>query len=321
MSPFIPSIKRKTRVLALAGITLAAIAVSVPVLADDTSALAARLANLRGEVEQLASQLNAKSTEQRETLRSMSRQRADLELEVTRGETRVQKLLSEIAKRRTEIAEKKAKGDRLAPLVDESMTGLRNYVETSLPFRKPERLASLDKIQEQYKTGLLTPSRALQRLWSFVEDEFRLTKESGLYKQTIRVDDEERLAEVIRVGMVMLFYKTEDGKVGKVRGKDGKFDYVSIDDPTQQKLVLELFTSFKKQIRVGYFELPNGLVDAEIREASAPPIPPKAPVETGEVAPAETSAPTSATGTLPDGTPGTKAKPAAAGSDVGGSEQ
>jgi hypothetical protein len=290
----------------------------VPVLADDTSALAARLANLRGEVEQLASQLNAKSTEQRETLRSMSRQRADLELEVTREETRVQKLVSEIAKRRTEIAEKKAKGDRRAPLVDESMSGLRSYVEASLPFRKPERLASLDKIQEQYKTGLLTPSRALQRLWSFVEDEFRLTKESGLYKQTIRVDDEERLAEVIRVGMVMLFYKTEDGKVGKVRGKDGKFDYVSVDDPTQQKLVLELFTSFKKQIRVGFFELPNGLVDAEIREIQAPPTPPSPPDETEETEPAETSAGAEA---LPAPKPGAQAKPAAVGTAVKGTEQ
>ena len=41
--------------------------------------------------------------------------------------------------------------------------------------------------------------------------------------------------------------------------KDGKWTYERITDDKSEKEVLELFGSFKKQIRAGYFQLPNAL--------------------------------------------------------------
>jgi hypothetical protein len=264
-------------------------AVSAPAFADDLSTLATRLSELRGQVEELASRLSTASNDHKETLRSLSRQRSELELEAKREETRVQKLSAAIAKRKAEIQAEKAKGDRLVPVYEEAFAKVRGYVEQGLPFRQGERLAALDKIQEQYKGGLLTPARALQRLWSFIEDEYRMSKESGLYKQTITIDGQERLAEVIRVGMVMLYYKTEGGRVGRIAKQGEKFEYTPIDDPEQQKRVLGLFTSFKKQIRVGYFELPNALVDS-VHDVSELP---KLPVSPGPDLPPPTEAPSS----------------------------
>jgi hypothetical protein len=226
----------------------------------DVGQLAARLAKLRGEVEQLAKELSTKSTESSDTIRSLARQRSDLELDVRREETRVQKLSVVIAKRRTEIQEEKAKGDKVVPLFTESLQKVREQVQVGMPFRKTERLAALDKIEEQDKSGLLTASRGLSRLWSFVEDEVRLTRESGLYKQTVHVDGEDRLVEVVRIGMVMMFYKTEVDEVGKaVQADDGSWGYVAINDKAEQRAVLDIFTSFKKQVRIGFFELPNAL--------------------------------------------------------------
>lgn len=289
-----------------AALALTLVAVSVPAFADDLSALASRLSALRGEVEQLASRLSTASNDHKKTLRSLSRQRSELELEAKREETRVQKMSSAIAKRRAEIQAEKAKGDRLVPVYEEAFGSVRGYVERSLPFRRGERLASLDKIQEQYRGGLLTPARALQRLWSFVEDEQRMSKESGLYKQTITVDGQEQLAEVIRVGMVMLYYKTEEGRVGRVAKQGDAYEYVSVDDPEQQKRVLDLFTSFKKQIRVGFFELPNGLTDS-VHDAgelptlpvSLPPLPALAAPEPASVVPNAPSTASAPAGSAP----------------------
>lgn len=251
-----PGKLRRLSVLAmLAG---AVIIISTHAVAD-VSKLAAKLATLRGEVEQLAQQLSAKSAEGKEQITTLSRQRSDLQLEQQREKTRVQKLSAAIAKRRAEIQAEKAKSDRVVPLYKESLEKVRAYVKTTMPFRRTERLASLDKLDEQYKSGLVTASRALSRLWSFLEDEFRMTRENGLYKQSVMIDGEETLAEVVRLGMVMMFYKTDEGSVGRAVFKDGKWGYESIDDPKQQRAVLDLFTSFKKQIRVGYFELPNAL--------------------------------------------------------------
>lgn len=295
------------RALGGVAVTTALAATSMPAFADDLSALATRLSALRGEVEQLASRLSTATNDHKETLRSLSRQRSELELEAKREETRVQKVSSAIAKRRAEIQAEKAKGDRLVPVYEEAFGLVRAHVEQALPFRRGERLAALDKIQEQYRGGLLTPARALQRLWSFVEDEHRMTRESGLYKQTISIDGQEKLAEVIRVGMVMLYYKTEEGEVGRVAKQGDAYNYVSIDDPEQQKRVLELFTSFKKQIRVGYFDLPNALVEPVREGSELPTLPvdvgpdlPAPAAGTGSPQPESTStAPAAATGSAP----------------------
>ncbi len=248
---------RGRRWLFLAVVTAASIA-SLQATADP-SQLAARLAQLRGDVETLAQDLSTKSAESKEAIRSLARQRADLELEVQREETRVQKLSAAIAKRRAEIQAEKEKSDRHVPLYKDAIVKVREYVNTTMPFRRDERLAALDKIDEQYKAGLVTAGRALSRLWSFVEDEFRMTRENGLYKQTVTVDGEERLAEVVRLGMVMMFYKTDDGDTGRAVQRDGQWSFEAINNPDEQRAILDLFSSFKKQIRVGYFELPNAL--------------------------------------------------------------
>lgn len=235
-------------------------AVASPSIADNVSSMAQRLTKLRGEVEQLAAKLSAKNVETSDQLRSLARQKADIELELKREQTRVQKISAAVAKRKAEIQELKSKGDQLVPLFEESADKVRSYIKRSLPFRTSARLAAVDKIQEQYKAGLLTPSRALSRLWSFVEDEFRMTRENGLFQQTLTVGETEILADVVRVGMVMLYFKsTDDTTVGKAVKDNGQWKFVTLDGPEDRKLVLDLFKSFKKQIRVGYFEIPNGL--------------------------------------------------------------
>ncbi len=251
------------RVAWVVWIALSSLAVGYPAWADSVTELAARLATLRNEVEELARQLNDNTAESKASLQSLARQRSDLELEVQREETRLKKLSSALAKRRVEVEAERAKGERLTPLFEQTLVRVHAHVEGSLPFRRGERLDALRKLEEQHRAGLLTAPRALSRLWSFVEDEFRLTRENGLYQQTVRVDGQERLAEVVRLGMVALYYKAEDGAVGSAVREEQGWRYEPIVEPQQQQAVLELFSSFKKQIRVGYFELPLALTQVQ----------------------------------------------------------
>ena len=62
-----------------------------------------------------------------------------------------------------------------------------------------------------------------------------------------------------RVGMVMIFYKTKDGRVGKAEWKNDRWVWTPLHDPDDRKRVFTLFDSFKKQIRTGFFELPRAL--------------------------------------------------------------
>jgi hypothetical protein len=65
---------------------------------------------------------------------------------------------------------------------------------------------------------------------------------------------------VAKVGAVMLFFRTADGRVGAARYGSGGWRFEAFEDEVQQKQVLAYFDSLGKQIRQGWFELPNVLV-------------------------------------------------------------
>lgn len=231
-------------------------------LAEELSGLAQRLAEIRGQVESLSDQLNARKTDVQEELRSLSRQKAELELEVQREDTRLDKLRQAVKQKRAEIATEAQANGAIAPAFTKNLAVVRAYVSKSLPFRVKERLSELDKIEEQSKAGLLPPQRALNRLWGFVEDELRMTRESGLFSQPVIVDGKDQLADVVRLGMVALYYKTPSDEFGSSVYENGSWSYRAVTDAEQRKQLRTLFETFKKQIRVGYFELPNALPPA-----------------------------------------------------------
>ena len=232
---------------------------AAPASADGVSGFAEKLSTLRGEVEELSSALARKDSDIRDQLKALSRQKTELELEVKKEQTRIQKVHLSINDRRKRVSEEQGHDAEMAPLFKQSLEDVRAYVRGSLPFRTTERLAELDKIAEQHDQGLLSASKALSRLWTFVEDEFRLTRESGLYKQAIEVNGQEHLAEVTRIGMVLLYFQVDDKLVGQAKREGDKWKFEAIDDPDQKKLLVQLFESFKKQIRVGLFRLPASL--------------------------------------------------------------
>lgn len=238
---------------------LGALTVTAPAIGDQVVDLGRRLAGLRGEVEELSAELSRKDNDLRDQVRSLARQKSDLELELQKEQVRLQKTQVAIAQKKKVIATEKEGDESMKPLYQKTLAELRGYVNRSLPFRRGERLAELDKIDDQLGSGLLTPPRALSRLWTFTEDELRLTRESGMYRQAIELDGEEVLADVVRVGMVMLFFKTGDGAVGYAARKGDAWEYRRLEGRDDQRLVTDLFESLKKQIRVGFFELPNAL--------------------------------------------------------------
>lgn len=233
---------------------------SVAVAHDgDVAALAKRLAALRSDVEELSSQVENKKADIDARLRSVRSQKADLEMQIQREETRLKQLRQAVEKHRERIeAQKKTQKD-LQPAVVAAIGDVRQTVAKSLPFKREQRLAELDKLDEQLDEGLVSPQKATSRLWQFVEDELRLARENGLYRQIVEVDGEEVLADVARVGMVAIYFKTEDGRVGMAKQTDEGWQWQKLDGEEDHKRVNNLFDAFKKNIRVGFFEVPNPL--------------------------------------------------------------
>lgn len=235
--------------------------VSVPDVsrASKSGSLAAELARLRAEVETLSSRLQDKKEAFRSQRRLLAMKKANLALSLQRARLRLSQL-SRKKKQLVTLRKKSAASQKaLVPIVFAGLKSIRARVRAGLPFRLSERVAVLDKLRARLKGGLLKPKTAASRLWQFVEDELRLSRENGLYRQTIKLQGKTLLVEVARVGMVMLFFKTRDGRFGKAVHKEGKWRFVLLRQERSIAQVATLFDALKKQIRVGFWKLPNTL--------------------------------------------------------------
>lgn len=226
-------------------------------------ALAEELVRIRGEVESLNAELNRKQDQHRNEMSSLAAQKGELEATLRREKLRVDQLEEELASNRVRAEQAGIAGESLIPVAQEAIDALRRHIETSLPFKPKERIAALNEIQTQLETGALAPSRAVNRLWSFYEDELRLTRENGLYSQVIELDDEQVLADVARLGTVAMYFQTRDGEYGQAHRSGEDWRFVRLDDRAAIQRIDKLFESLKKQIRTGYFELPNGAIRLE----------------------------------------------------------
>ncbi len=239
--------------------TLAALlSLSLPAYAD-VGTKARELARLRAEVEDLTAQIEEEKSSAERKLTLLDGQRATLEAEVQQEKLRLDQLRTARAELDKRMATAKDNEKALTSVVVESIDMLLAHMQAGLPFMLKERQTELETLKKDMNDGTLLPSAAASRLWSRIEDEQRLTRESGLHKQVVTVGDEELLCDVARLGMVALYFRTPHGRYGQaVKASDG-WRFELIQSPDDVERLVPLFEALGKRRRVGFYELPNPL--------------------------------------------------------------
>ena len=257
--------------LLLLGITATA---RLAAAAGDLEARAARIAALRSDVEALNASVTLEKEELTADLRATAGQEAELEAGVRRQELRLERLLSDEqeALREIETAAQGADGD-LEGVVRQAAADLRSEVEASLPFKRQERLDALDQLVAHLDAKSLPTEQVAARLWAFAEDERRLTRENAIGRQVATIDGEEVLVDVARLGMVAMYFRAPDGRVGQVRvgqvrvgqvtGSAAGWSWILSANETDSTQVHALFDALEKGIRTGWFELPAPLASVQ----------------------------------------------------------
>jgi len=247
-----------------AALALGTSLIAVPVYAqDDLDALAEELVRLRGEVESLNTELNSAQEQHRARMNSLAAQKGDLEATRRREDLRIRQLEEDLADNRARAEQAGIAGETLVPVAEQAIAELRAHIQGGFPFKVDDRLAALDEIANQLESGSLAPPRVINRLWSFYEDELRLTRENALYAQIIPLDGERVLADVAKLGTVAMYFTTRDGRVGQAVLQNDAWRFVELESRDDRQRVEDLFDSLTKQIRTGYFELPNGTIELE----------------------------------------------------------
>lgn len=222
-------------------------------LAQEPASRGERLAALRAEVETLRAQVRRERDDVDARVSSLERARSEAEVALASEKLALGRLQADLVRERETLGDGT---DPYAVLVPELKAGigrLRASIEAGLPYRRQERLDALAELEAQIEGATLAPDRAMTRLWQFVEDELALQKENGIDRQVIALDGDEVLVDVVRLGMIALYFRTEDGRMGWADGDTWK----RADRREDRAAIEELFTSVERKIRVGWFELPG----------------------------------------------------------------
>ena len=145
-------------------------------------------------------------------------------------------------------------------VVTDALDALEKEIKVGIPFKVEERIAGLQRIKDDLKNGNISQEKALALTWASYDDALRLTKEIGQFKQEITLDGKATIAKIAKVGSVMMFFATPDDRVGYVKKDGKKYSYVVAKDSTERNQIIDLFDALQKQIRTGYFTLPNALL-------------------------------------------------------------
>ncbi len=211
---------------------------------------------LRGQVEQLDNRVRELARERDNRMATLLRQEAELAAERQRQVLRLKKIEQQITQQKKTMSSPDIGGEKLTPVLRDAIEEARRYVRSSLPFKQIDRLAALQQMEDQLNGNLLEPSRVANQLWAFLADEIQLAGEVGLFRQPLEVEGDARLVDVARIGMMNLYFRTDDNRVGYwVPGKNaGGFRYA---EGAAQDQIRNLMAALRTNVRSGYFVLPT----------------------------------------------------------------
>ncbi len=227
--------------------------------------LAAQIAQKRARLESLSDELELAKTEYNEELRSLATQTADVETQINRQELRLSQIEQDLEDARSQIQQAEGSVEGVEPLANQTIAQLRGHINSALPFQVSQRLGAVDTLERLMTDGNIEDTTAITRLWNMVDSEFRLATESGVYQQTITVEGESKLADVARLGTVLLYFRTFDGRSGYAVPTDGGWSYQLAAGREEEEQIANLFESLRRNLREGFFEIPNPYAEGHSR--------------------------------------------------------
>ncbi len=220
--------------------------------------LAKSLAKLLGEVEELHTQLDAEKEKHGSRMSALSSQLADLGVEERRQKMSIEKLQHSTEKITADSTQAEQSSEKLKPVLFEILADFKQHILTGFPFKIEDRIQAIENLENNIENQLIDPNKAVNQTWALIEDEIRLSRENGIYQQTILLDGEKILVDIAKLGSVFLFFQTRDNRTGMARRlNDSGWKFETTGAANDIERIASLFGALKKQIRQGYFELPN----------------------------------------------------------------
>lgn len=135
---------------------------------------------------------------------------------------------SEIVSKEAQIDEVTRVERGIMPLMAEMLDSLEEFVELDVPFLLDERRARVQRLRRLLERADVTVAEKYRRLTEAYQIENDYGRKVGVYREPLDIDGETREADFLRIGRLILIYRTPDEEQAGV-WDPGQNDWVSLD--------------------------------------------------------------------------------------------
>jgi hypothetical protein len=125
---------------------------------------------------------------------------------------------------------------QVEPLLVRMIDGLEQFIRNDLPFQLEERLAGLDRVKDLMTNPDVDSSERFRSVIELYQIENDYGRVFQSYQQTMDVNGQERIVDMLMVGRVALLYQTTDGTVSGAYNKETK-QFEVVDEATYRKSI------------------------------------------------------------------------------------
>lgn len=125
---------------------------------------------------------------------------------------------------------------QVEPLLDRMIDGLEQFIRNDLPFQMETRLAGLDRVKDLMTNPDVDSSERFRSVFELYQIESDYGRVFQSYPQTMDVNGQERIVDMLMVGRVALLYQTTDGTVSGAYNKETK-QFEIVDEATYRKSI------------------------------------------------------------------------------------
>jgi hypothetical protein len=226
------------------------------IFADVATDLSQQLIPLRSHMEKQAQELESTQQAFDQQIQALQAQVLELNQNLSREKLK-SKVLVEKTKRLTSFTNLGPAGSSEdQKFVSLWMDELKNWVEQSLPFQKQQRLAKLEELQSRFKKK--EPLEPLVwDLWTFTSQELKNTKGFSNEVTEINLDGNSVPAEVAKLGMVHMYFKTTDQRSGySIKTKQG-WTFQTAQTDSEKKAIDHILSASRAKTFKNVYELPG----------------------------------------------------------------
>lgn len=170
------------------------------------------------KVNKLASETDALLTEYQAMLKKAEYQKSyNQELKVLQQEQ-----VAELASLDQQIKDIIITKQQLLPLLREMVQTLEQFIKLDLPFRRQQRLTSVDKLTQLLASSSVSISEKYRRVMELYQAENDHNYDLEVYRDKIEINQQELSVQVLRIGRSNLYCQTMDAKLSAMWNQENK---------------------------------------------------------------------------------------------------